>query len=132
MLQCSSLMSIIIEIAIGYLVVTKLSGTKLHQYAIRTVTAAPLRFFATTDVGVITTLFSQDMTLLDEELPGALLDVVAMIWIVLGSAAIAATASPYVVISYPFIFTMAYYLQKFYLRTSRQLRLLELEAKSPL
>lgn len=132
LLQVSALMFIITEIGMGHLIIANLSGTKLHQYAIRTVTSAPLRFFANTDVGIVTNLFSQDMTLLDAELPGALLNVVAMVWIVIGGAAIAATASPYVVISYPFIFTAAYFLQKFYLKTSRQLRLLDLEAKSPL
>ncbi|KAH0123887.1 hypothetical protein KCU67_g17790, partial [Aureobasidium melanogenum] len=35
-------------------------------------------------------------------------------------------------ISYPFLAVLLYFVQKFYLRTARQLRLLDLEAKSPL
>lgn len=42
------------------------------------------------------------------------------------------TASPYMGASYPFLFVLLYFVQKFYLRTSRQLRLLDLETKSPL
>lgn len=42
------------------------------------------------------------------------------------------TASPYLGISYPLLGMLLYILQMFYLRTSRQLRLLDLEAKSPL
>lgn len=43
-----------------------------------------------------------------------------------------ATSSPYMAVSYPFIVALLFIVQKFYLRTSRQLRLLDLEAKSPL
>ncbi|KAF7870491.1 hypothetical protein EAF04_004235 [Stromatinia cepivora] len=49
-----------------------------------------------------------------------------------GQAIIIAVASPYLAISYPVLFAILYCIQKFYLRTSRQLRLLELDAKSPL
>ncbi|KAF5686479.1 multidrug resistance-associated 1, partial [Fusarium globosum] len=41
-------------------------------------------------------------------------------------------SSAYLAISYPFLAVILYSVQKFYLRTSRQLRLLDLEAKSPL
>ena len=41
-------------------------------------------------------------------------------------------ASVYAAISFPFILTILYFVQMFYLRTSRQLRFLDLEAKSPL
>jgi ATP-binding cassette, subfamily C (CFTR/MRP), member 1 len=40
--------------------------------------------------------------------------------------------STYAAISFPFIIIALYFIQKFYLRTSRQLRFLDLEAKSPL
>ncbi|KAK1983950.1 LOW QUALITY PROTEIN: hypothetical protein LZ30DRAFT_748285 [Colletotrichum cereale] len=49
-----------------------------------------------------------------------------------GIAAVVATSSPYIVIVYPFIVCLLYFIQRFYLRTSRQLRLLDLEAKIPL
>lgn len=42
------------------------------------------------------------------------------------------TSSPWLAISYPFLGALLYVVQKFYLRTSRQLRLLDLEAKTPL
>ena len=41
-------------------------------------------------------------------------------------------ASTYAAISFPAIIVSLYLIQKFYLRTSRQLRFLDLEAKSPL
>jgi len=41
-------------------------------------------------------------------------------------------AATYVAISFPFLVAVFYFIQKFYLRTSRQLRFMDLEAKSPL
>lgn len=41
-------------------------------------------------------------------------------------------ASIYAAVSFPIVLTALYFIQKFYLRTSRQLRFLDLEAKSPL
>lgn len=41
-------------------------------------------------------------------------------------------ASSYAAIAFPVLLTALFFIQKFYLRTSRQLRLLDLEAKSPL
>ena len=40
--------------------------------------------------------------------------------------------SHYAAISFPFLFVALYMIQNFYIRTSRQIRLLDLEAKSPL
>ena len=42
------------------------------------------------------------------------------------------TSSPYLGISYPILVALLYIVQRFYLRTSRQLRLLDLETQSPL
>ncbi|EDO02859.1 hypothetical protein SS1G_05336 [Sclerotinia sclerotiorum 1980 UF-70] len=56
----------------------------------------------------------------------------ALVFMMIGQAIIIAVASPYLAISYPVLCAILYYIQKFYLRTSRQLRLLELDAKSPL
>ncbi|OJJ45768.1 hypothetical protein ASPZODRAFT_17209 [Penicilliopsis zonata CBS 506.65] len=42
-----------------------------------------------------------------------------------------ASASKWAAMMYPVLFCVLYMLQKFYLRTSRQMRFLDLEAKSP-
>jgi ABC-type multidrug transport system fused ATPase/permease subunit len=108
------------------------SGATLHKSALAAVIGAPLRFFTTTDLGVVTNLFSQDMTLIDGELPIALLNASIEVFISLGMAAIIASSSAWLVLSFPPIVILMYGIQKFYLRTSRQLRLLDLETKSPL
>lgn len=108
------------------------SGSRLHQDALNTIISAPLRFFSRTDTGTITNLFSQDMTLVDGRLPMALTNLSLYVFSSLGQAAVIATSSPYLAITYPFLLALLYFVQKFYLRTSRQMRLLDLETKSPL
>jgi ABC-type multidrug transport system fused ATPase/permease subunit len=117
---------------ICFRIMIQTSGARLHKAALRTLFRAPLRFFTTTDTGVITNLFSTDMALVDTELPVAVTNLATDICNAVGMAVVIATASPFVAISYPFIFIILYGIQKVYLRTSRQLRLLDLEFKSPL
>lgn len=130
--QASGLLSMFVNVWVCIKWIINRSGATLHKAALHTVVNAPLRFFTTTDAGVVTNLFSQDMTLIDGELPIALVNVLLSVFICLGMAAVVATASPYVAIVYPFLALVLWVIQKFYLRTSKQLRLLDLEAKSPL
>ncbi|KAF4481557.1 ABC transporter FUM19 [Colletotrichum fructicola Nara gc5] len=111
--QCLALGSLITEAILGLVVIIRLSGANLHKDTLRAVFAAPLRYFTATDTGALTNTSLQ-------------------VWVGLGSAAVIATSSPFVMISYPFIAAIIYGIQRFYLRTSRQLRLLDLEAKAPL
>jgi ATP-binding cassette subfamily C (CFTR/MRP) protein 1 len=130
--QVSYLGSLLFCFLICYRTMIRISGSKLHKAALSTLINAPLRFFTTTDTGVVTNLFSQDMTLIDHELPIALTNLVMDICNAAGMAAVIASSSPFLAIAYPFMFIILYVIQKFYLRTSRQLRLLDLEAKGPL
>lgn len=131
-LQIASMLSLLVLAVLLYITAITRSGISLHHDALRTLIRAPLSFFTTTDQGVVTNLFSQDLSLVDNELPNALLNVIYAVFVGTGQAAVIATSSPYLVISYPFLVCILYVVQKFYLRTSRQLRLLDLEAKSPL
>lgn len=74
LLQICATISLLL-LAIGlYIVSVKKAGANLHHDALRTLIRAPLRFFTSTDTGVITNLFSQDLNLIDTELPNALLN----------------------------------------------------------
>ncbi|RDW58811.1 ABC transporter-3 [Coleophoma cylindrospora] len=94
-----------LSLACWYLMVRMVSRSslQLHSIVLKTVMRAPLSFFANTDIGSITNRFSQDMRLIDMSLPMAAINT-----------------------------ALLYFVQKFYLKTSRQLRLLDLEVKSPL
>jgi len=118
-------------VSILHLSVSK-AGASLHRAILSTLVTAPLQFFTTTDQGEILNLFSQDMNLIDTELPQALMNVIYAVFTALGQAAVLMSSSPYLAISYPVLVVLLWLLAKFYLRTSRQLRLLDLETKSPL
>ncbi|KAE9374191.1 canalicular multispecific organic anion transporter 1 [Stipitochalara longipes BDJ] len=108
------------------------SGLKLHWITLTTVTSAPMALFSTVDTGVLVNRFSQDMELVDNELPSAVMNLGGSLFICVGQAILIATATFYIALVYPFIAAIFYFIQKFYLRTSRQLRFMDLEAKSPL
>lgn len=50
------------------------SANVLHERLLKTVMNAPLSFFTSTDIGTTTNRFSQDMTVIDGELPYSLVD----------------------------------------------------------
>ncbi|KAI5197133.1 putative multidrug resistance protein [Aureobasidium subglaciale] len=108
------------------------SGLRLHWTLLSTITAAPLSYFAKTDAGIILNRFSQDMTIIDTSLPIALLQLSATVSEIIWQGALICYGAYYLVAFIPFIGAVLYAIQKFYLRTSRQLRLLDLEMKSPL
>ncbi|KAM0261709.1 hypothetical protein ACHAQJ_002161 [Trichoderma viride] len=107
------------------------SGVSLHHRLLSAVISAPLSLFTTTDLGAITTRFSQDIGILDNNLPLALVVTIASFFGVLAKAGLLAASSYYVAISFPFLAALYYFLQRGYLRTSRQLRFLDLEEKAP-
>ncbi|KAK1544257.1 hypothetical protein CPAR01_04890 [Colletotrichum paranaense] len=107
------------------------SGISLHQRLLKAVMHAPLSLFTKTDTGSITTRFSQDVGLIDRSLPLALVISLASFFTCVGKAFLIASASWYIAISFPVLILIFYYIQRAYLRTSRQLRLLDLEEKAP-
>jgi ABC-type multidrug transport system fused ATPase/permease subunit len=84
------------------------------------------------DSGVILNRFSQDISIIDYQLPIALLQSVHYIFEVLWSLALLCYATYYLIAFVPFLGVVVYAIQKFYLRTSRQIRVLDLELQSPL
>lgn len=108
------------------------TGAQLHKRILDTVAAAPLSFFSTTDKGITTNRFSQDLQIIDTELPLNLLNTILIFLGTIASAGLVASSSYYTALAFPPIFVIFYFLQVYYLRTSRQLRILDLETKSPL
>jgi ATP-binding cassette subfamily C (CFTR/MRP) protein 1 len=104
----------------------------LHESLLNTVLEAPFSFFTKTDSGTTLNRFSQDLTVIDNELSNASIAVILQLALfVIGAGLMASTAS-YFLATIPITILVLFAVQKFYLRTSRQLRHLELEAKAPL
>ncbi|PNY23537.1 ABC transporter [Tolypocladium capitatum] len=128
------------------------SAQALHWTLLETVMRAPLSFFASTDSGDLVNRFSQDMSLVDRELPTAMYTtthglfypavppsrsapvtyLVAGILLCIGEGVLIVLGAKYLAAAVPFMIIVLYSLQSFYLRTSRQLRILDLQAKAPL
>ena len=108
------------------------SATYLHEKLLGAVKNAPLSFFTSTDTGQIVNRFSQDLSVIDAELPIAGLIVANNSFLAIFQAVLICISASYFAIVLPFVLFAMYLLQKFYLRTSRQIRLMDLEAKAPL
>ncbi|WAO95847.1 Hypothetical protein NCS54_01349200 [Fusarium falciforme] len=126
-------MAALIGCAFFYLIImVPLSSEVLHARLLKSIMDAPLSFFSKTDVGVTTTRFSQDISVVDTELPFTLIDLLINIAVAFLSAVMMCVFSGYFAATLPPILFFCWLLSKFYLRTSRQIRILELQAKSPL
>jgi ATP-binding cassette, subfamily C (CFTR/MRP), member 1 len=109
------------------------SAKVYHINLLTTVLNAPLSFFTRTDIGSVTNRFSQDLALVDSDLPFSFADfVLNLVSCVTGIGLMVASGSGYFAATIPVMLIVMYFLQKFYLRTSRQLRLLDIEEKAPL
>jgi len=108
------------------------SAARLHDRILSSVRNAPLFFFTSTETGKVVNRFSQDMNIVDFELPWALVEFTASSCIAVMQAILICLSAAYFAAIMPAVLAIMYLLQKFYLRTSRQIRLIDLEAKSPL
>jgi ATP-binding cassette subfamily C (CFTR/MRP) protein 1 len=119
---------------IGYFLIegVERSSNNLHEQLLKAVCRAPLHFFTTTENGSILNRFSQDMSLIDMSLPLAFYLTLDLTLRGLVQTGVVASGASYFGAFLPISFLALYLIQKYYLRTSRQMRLLDLEAKTPL
>ncbi|KAJ5939096.1 ABC transporter [Penicillium verhagenii] len=108
------------------------SASRLHFDLLKSTLRAPFRFFTVTDNGELLNRFSEDMELIDMDLPTTALNYTSTAFTVLAQVTIMAVFSRSLGVALPIIFAFMYILQRFYLQTSRQMRLLMIEAKAPL
>ncbi|KAF4885361.1 ABC transporter atnG [Colletotrichum fructicola] len=108
------------------------TALKLHSDLLQTTVSATFAFFSKTDNGEILNRFSEDMQLLDMDLPSNLLNYTSTGVTILAKVIILVVFSQYLGATLPFLCAILYFLQRFYLQTSRQVRLLGIEAKAPL
>ncbi|CAG8415715.1 unnamed protein product [Penicillium salamii] len=109
------------------------ASQKFHEILLGTTMSATTSFLTSTDAGTTTNRFSQDLELIDGELPcaleltinAALSCVIEGFLVFFGSSYITAAAIPLCVLA-------VYYVARFYIQTSRQMRLLDIEKKAPL
>ncbi|KAI1333960.1 P-loop containing nucleoside triphosphate hydrolase protein [Xylariaceae sp. FL0016] len=114
------------------MVIAEGAADRCYTALLDTVLCAPMSFFDSTASGNTINRFSQDMQLIDTELPYNLMGAVTQFLVAIGQCGIIIYGSPYSGLAIPVVALAVFWLQRAYLPTSRQLRLLEIEAKAPL
>ncbi|KAK1704894.1 P-loop containing nucleoside triphosphate hydrolase protein [Colletotrichum acutatum] len=125
-------MALAIECYYFLVVIVPHSAKGLHFSVLKAALSAPLSFFVKTDTGVIINRFSQDMNLVDLPLPLAFMLTFDNLTLAIADITLTTLATPILSLSIPILIPLLYLLQRIYLQTSRQIRLLDLETKSPL
>lgn len=122
--------SLVIACWVLIMTMTPQAGRQLHERLLQSVLNAPMSFFTTTDTGITTNRFSQDLELIDMELPVALIRTAMMFFVLLAQLLVILASAKWVGIAMPAIVVVIYFLQVYYLRTSRRLRILDIETKA--
>ncbi|KYK55562.1 hypothetical protein DCS_07525 [Drechmeria coniospora] len=91
---------------------------------------APFSFFRKTDAGSITNRFSQDMDLIDMSLPAQTIAFTTASAACLAQLILICIVGKYLAAAIPVLVGILFVVQKYYLRTSRQVRLVDIEAKA--
>ncbi|KAK1480120.1 ABC transporter [Colletotrichum cuscutae] len=89
-------------------------------------------FFQSTDTGSITNRFSQDLNLVDVTLPSNAINFASNACACIVKLIILCVMGKYLATSVPLLVGVLFFVQRYYLRTSRQARLLDIEAKAPI
>ncbi|EPE10420.1 abc transporter [Ophiostoma piceae UAMH 11346] len=106
------------------------SGEVLHQRLLHAICNAPITFFSTTDLGTVLNRFTQDIQLVDKQISQAMSYLMAQVFKLLMQTIVLITTQPRLSLFLPVCTAVVYVIQKWYLRTSRQLRRMELESQS--
>jgi ATP-binding cassette subfamily C (CFTR/MRP) protein 1 len=104
----------------------------MHSIIPSSTLAAPLSHFLNTSGGAIVNRFSQDLFVPNSDMTKALFNVSSNLGVVHGSMILLSLASPWFLLILPVLLPTLWAIESFYLRTSVQVRKLDLESKSPL
>ncbi|KAI0404995.1 putative ATP-binding cassette transporter [Xylaria palmicola] len=114
------------------LTITPKSGIGLHNKLLKTVINATFVLISGIDTGDLINRFNQDLLFVDVRLPVDLLNTVLGLLDVIAQTVLIAVAAVYVLAALPVVFVVLFLIQHVYLRTSKQLRQLDLQSKAGL
>ncbi|KAJ4155490.1 hypothetical protein LMH87_000731 [Akanthomyces muscarius] len=104
----------------------------LHEKLTSVMTQATLGFLSTTDSGELLNRHSEDMELLSKRVPTKMYSTLYSSLGVLAHVGAVLAGTTYMVAILPVVMFCLFVIQRYYLCTSRQLRLLQIEAQAPL
>lgn len=108
------------------------SGSNLHRKLVETVSKANFSFISRVDTGSLINRFNQDLMFVDARLPLDLFNTAAALLTSIAQVVLVSVSAVYVLATIPVLGAVLFALQHFYLRTSKQLRHLDLESKADL
>ncbi|KFY47652.1 hypothetical protein V495_01884 [Pseudogymnoascus sp. VKM F-4514 (FW-929)] len=114
------------------MVVLPKTGIRFHELLLSTTMQARTSFLTSTDAGTTLNRFSQDLELIDSDLPQSIDATVSQFLSVIVATVFVFIGSGYVIAVLPLCIIALGLVQVYYLQTSKQLRLLDIEAKAPL
>ena len=122
-------------ILVGSLALAKGSidaSVKLHKEVLFRILRSPMMFFDTTPIGRIVNRFAKDVDVVDTTIPQTMRDWIGCFLQVLATVVMIGIATPYFLLIILPIAVLYYFIQKFYIPTSRQLKRLESVTRSPI
>ncbi|CAH0555481.1 unnamed protein product [Brassicogethes aeneus] len=108
------------------------AACSIHNFLVTNVLRLPLSFFDTTPSGRVLARFSNDVNGVDLRLPGAFNVVFSNIIKVIGTLVVISYTTPLFILVIIPIGLLYYFIQRFYVATSRQLKRLESVSRSPI
>ncbi|CAF3792548.1 unnamed protein product [Rotaria sordida] len=117
----------------GFLFYIMLCGsTYFHNQMLTGILYTSLRFFESNPSGRILNRVSKDQQAIDELLPLTLVDSIQYLVLTIGSVVIIGTINPWVLLILVPLTPIFWWLRRFYIRSSRQLKRLESVTRSPI
>ncbi|XP_042361797.1 multidrug resistance-associated protein 1 isoform X2 [Plectropomus leopardus] len=120
----------------GYSLSTSIGGILasrfLHQSMLYDVLRSPMSFFERTPSGNLVNRFSKEMDTIDSVIPLIIKMFMGSMFNVIGACIIILVATPLVAIVIPVLGLLYFFVQRFYVASSRQLKRLESVSRSPI
>ncbi|KAF9430037.1 hypothetical protein BGZ94_008563 [Podila epigama] len=108
------------------------ASERLHNNLLNKVLRLPMSFFDTTPVGRLVNRFSSDCYSIDEVIPWGFHDMLFCGVASMGSLIVIAVATPWFLVVVPPVMVAYYYLQLYYIASSRAFKRIESITKSPM
>ncbi|CAH1707315.1 unnamed protein product [Chironomus riparius] len=108
------------------------ASTLLHSVMLWAISRAPLIFYDVTPIGRLLSRFSKDVDVLDVTLPELISDGIYCLFEVMATIAVISISTPIFLVVIVPIAILYYFVQRFYVATSRQLKRLESVSRSPI
>uniref|UniRef100_A0A7N8WY80 Multidrug resistance-associated protein 1 n=1 Tax=Mastacembelus armatus TaxID=205130 RepID=A0A7N8WY80_9TELE len=109
-----------------------LASRCLHESMLYDVLRSPMSFFERTPSGNLVNRFSKEMDTIDSVIPNIIKMFMGSMFGVLGACVIILIATPLVAVIIPALGVLYFFVQRFYVASSRQLKRLESVSRSPI